>query len=233
MKILVINSGSSSIKFKLVNKQDLSTIVDGIIERIGTQYSKISYTFCNKRGGYKKQEESHLINSHREGFEFLVDQLSSMALIKDSNDLAAIGHHVVHGGEQFTQPVLITSTVIDAIRKTISLAPIHNPANLIGIDICRKTFFSTPQVAVFNTAFTILGRLDVLVFTAGIGENSPMIRLKTCRGLEHLGIQIDSKENIAEVNSTTEIQTSVSPVKILVIPTDEEMEIVRLALTCI
>ncbi len=153
MKILVINSGSSSIKFQLVDKQDLSTVVDGILECIGTKHSKIRYLLYNGKGIHKKFEESHFISSHREGFKLIVDQLNNIVFMKSSSGLAAIGHRVVHGGERFKQPVLITESVIDTIRETIPLAPIHNPANLIGIDICRETFPTIPQVAVFDTAF--------------------------------------------------------------------------------
>jgi acetate kinase len=153
MKILVINSGSSSIKFQLVDKQDLSPVVDGILERIGTKHSQCSYSLYNESGIHKKIEEPRLIKSHTEGFKLLIDFLRSRMLINDPTNLAVIGHRVVHGGERFKQPALITESVIDAIHENIPLAPEHNPANLAGIEICRETFPSIPQVAVFDTAF--------------------------------------------------------------------------------
>lgn len=398
MKILVINSGSSSIKFKLVEQQGFSSVVEGILECIGTKECKISCDINSIKEGYTEQEEALLINSHEEGFKFLLEYLSNLAIIKDSSSLAAIGHRVVHGGERFKQAAVITESVIKAIRETIPLAPIHNPANLMGIEICRETFPTILQVAVFDTAFhqtmpakayryplpeslyiehkvrrygfhgtshyyvakyaaellgkplpklnfitlhlgngasataiqggrsidtsmgltpleglmmgtrsgdidpavifylarvteldldeietllnqksglaglcgsndmreiqrqaeqgdkqarlaiemycyrikkyigayfAILGRLDALIFTAGVGENSPTIRLQVCQGLEHLGIYIDLEKNIGTINSVTEIQADISPVKILLIPTDEEMEIARQTLVCI
>jgi len=399
MKILVINSGSSSIKFQLVDKQDLSPVVDGILERIGTKYSQCRYFLYNEESGiHEKIEDPRLINSHTEGFKLLIDFLHNRMFINDTTNLAAIGHRVVHGGERFKQSVLITESVIDAIRENIPLAPEHNPANLAGIEICRETFPSIPQVAVFDTAFhqtiptkafryplpeslyedhkirrygfhgtshhyvahcaarvlskpisqlnlitlhlgngasaaaiqggrcvdtsmgmtpleglmmatrsgdidpaiifylarntgldldeidtllnrksglsgicgsndmreiqqranqgdklaklaiemycyrikkyigayfAILGRLDGLIFTAGVGENSPTVRLQVCQGLENLGICIDPEKNSVAINSSTEIQANASPVKIMVIPTDEETEIVRQTLACI
>lgn len=398
MKILVINSGSSSIKFKLVNQQDLSTVVDGILENIGTNDSKINSSFFNANGIYTKQQEALIINNHREGFKLIIEYLYNLEFIKDSGHLAAIGHRVVHGGEQFKQSVLIREPVIDEIIKTIALAPIHNPANLIGINVYREAFPTIPQVAVFDTAFhqtmparsyryplpeflytehkirrygfhgtshqyvansaaeligkplsqlnlitlhlgngasataikdglsvdtsmgltpleglmmgtrsgdidpaiifylaevselevneietllnrksgllgvcgsndmreiqqrmkqgdqqaklaielycyrikkyigayfAILGRLDALIFTAGVGENSSVVRSQVCQGLEHLGISIDSEKNSAEINAATEIQNNTDLVKILVIPTDEALEIARQTRACI
>lgn len=398
MKILVINSGSSSIKFRLMDKQDFTPIVIGNLERIGTKHSFFSYSIKTETGDHNIQEKVGHIGNHTEGFELLIDFLHNKSFMNASSALAAIGHRVVHGGEEFKQPILITQSVVEAIRETIPLAPMHNPANLKGIEICRETFSSTPQVAVFDTAFhqtipakayrypltetlnaerkirrygfhgtshqyvadcaareldkpisqlnlitlhlgngssaaailggrsvdtsmgmtpleglmmgtrsgdidpgiifylarntgldldeidtllnhksglsgvcgtndmreiqlqadqgdqqarlaiemycyrikkyigaylAILERLDVLVFTAGIGENSPTVRLQVCQGLENIGIHIDPEKNNAAITKATEIQTIASPVKILVIPTDEETEIARQTLACV
>ena len=397
MEILVINSGSSSIKFRLVEIKNFFPRVDGILERIGTKHSTSSFFVYDENGEKKKLEEQILISDHTEGFKLLIDYLLNKAfLIK--TDLIAIGHRVVHGGERFKHSVLITKSVVDAIRETIPLAPIHNSVNLKGIEICQEAFPEVPQVAVFDTSFhqnmpakayryplaeslykdhkirrygfhgsshyyvasraavvldkplaslnlitlhlgngasacaiqeghcvdtsmgmtpleglmmgtrsgdidpaiifylarttgldldeidtllnqksgllgicgsndmreiqqradqggkratlaiemycyrikkyigaylAVLGRLDVLIFTAGIGENSAIVRKQVCQGLENLGIQIDPKKNSASMNSETEIQSNNSPVKIMVIRTDEETEIARETLACL
>ena len=398
MNILVINAGSSSIKFRLVNRQNLSFVANGILDRIGTKKSQLSYCLYKEQVVIDKVEKLVLINDAAEGFKVLLDLLQNRVFINQSMELVTIGHRVVHGGEKFIQSVLISEAVIDAIRENIPLAPEHNPANLKGIEIFRKAFPSTPQVAVFDTAFhqtmpakayryplaevlytehkirrygfhgtshhyvahcatqafdtplsqlnfitlhlgngvsataiqggrsidtsmgmtpleglmmgtrsgnidpgiifylarntkldvdeietllnkqsgllgvcgtndmreiqqradqgdkqarlafemycyrikkyigayfAILGRLDGLVFTAGVGENSSAVRLQVCQGLESLGIYIDSEKNNTVIKSTTEIQLKTSPVKIFVIPTDEENEIARQALICI
>ena len=153
MKILVINAGSSSIKFRLLNKQDLSPVVDGILERIGTKDSQLNYCLFKEQGTIDKLEELVSINAAAEGFKLLLDTLRNRVCVNQPLDLVAIGHRVVHGGEQFMQSVLISGSVIDAIRENSPLAPEHNPANLTGIEIFREVFPATPQVAVFDTAF--------------------------------------------------------------------------------
>ena len=396
MKILVINAGSSSIKFRLLNSIDLSPVLDGTLERIGTEHSQLNYVLF-KQGFKENSEQSFAIKDYTDGFKLILHTLSNKVFGNGLIDLAAIGHRVVHG-EQFKLPALITETVINAITKMIPLAPMHNPANQKGIEICREIFPLIPQVAIFDTAFhqtmpaiayryplpesfytehkirrygfhgsshqyvthcaaqvlnkpvsqlnlitlhlgngasataiqagrsvdtsmgmtpleglmmgkrsgnidpgivfylarnmgldfdeielmlnkqsgllgvcgsndmreilcladqedkqaqlaiemycyrikkyigayfAILGRLDGLVFTAGVGENSPVIRLKVCQGLEHLGICIDPEKNSLAKSSEQEIQAETSPVKIMLIPTDEETEIARQTLTCI
>ncbi len=398
MKIFIINAGSSSIKFRLVDAQDFSPIVDGILERIDAKDSQLNYSVYTEHGTMTAFEESIPINSVSDGFKLIIKMLQQRGLIEPLSDLLAIGHRVVHGGEQFKQPVLISETVICTIRENIPLAPMHNPANLKGIEYCRETFPSTPQVAIFDTAFhqtmpakayryplseslytehnirrygfhgtshqyvtncasqvlnipiselnlitlhlgngvsataiqggrsvdtsmgmtpleglmmgnrsgdidpgiifyltrnmalgleeietllnrksglfgicelndmreiqrradhgdkqaklaiemycyrikkyigayfAILGRLDGLVFTAGVGENSSTVRQQVCQGLENLGICIDLEKNSVAINSVTEIQLNTSPVKILLIPTDEETEIARQTRICI
>ena len=397
MKILVINAGSSSIKFRLLNSIDLSPVLDGTLERIGTEHSQLNYVLF-KQAHQKNIEQFFAIKDYTEGFKLIIHTLSNKVFGNGVIDLAAIGHRVVHGGEQFKQPVLISETVINTITKMIPLAPMHNPANLKGIEICRETFPLIPQVAIFDTAFhqtmpekayryplpesfyaehnirrygfhgsshqyiarctaqvlnqpvsqlnlitlhlgngasataiqagrsvdtsmgmtpleglmmgkrsgdidpgiifylarnmgldfdeielmlnsqsgllgvcgsndmreilrladqedkqaqlaiemycyrikkyigayfAILGRLDGLVFTAGVGENSPVIRLKVCQGLEHLGIYIDPEKNSLAKSSAQEIQAETGSVKIMLIPTDEETEIARQTLICI
>ncbi len=398
MNVLVVNSGSSSIKFLVARSHDLSPIVDGILEGIGTNSCWFRYDLLNAQDVLGQKENIHRLNSYREGFELILELLRSKGLANEPATLAAIGHRVVHGAERFREPILVTDSVLDAIRENIPLAPAHNPANLQGIELCREIFPGIPQVAVFDTAFhqslppnayryplpeflyaehkirrygfhgtshdfvsdraaevfgrplaslniitlhlgngasvaaiqkgrcidtsmgmtpleglmmgtrsgdidpaivvylartagldtdtidnllnkqsglfgvygsndmrqiqqralegdfraklaiemfcyrikkyigayiAILGQIDALIFTAGIGENCAEVRLEVCQGMDHLGILIDPEKNKVPIDSATEIQRGTSPVKILVIPTDEETEIARQTLACI
>lgn len=133
MKILVINCGSSSIKYKLYHKGNDKPLAKGLIEKIG--------------------EEGSAVKNHSQGIKKLVSDILKTKLIDSLDEIKAIGHRVVHGAETFRQPHLIDSPVIKKIKECSSLAPLHNPANLAGIIGCRKLFPQIPQVAVFDTAF--------------------------------------------------------------------------------
>ncbi len=394
MKILVINSGSSSIKYKLFDMADQKVLASGLAERIGEKYGflrHISNTDDEERRIY---EDEGRISDHREGLSRIVDLLTDKhhGTISDISDIVAIGHRVVHGGERFKYPTIINEGVIKAIREMTPLAPLHNPPNLLGIETARSIFPSATQVAVFDTAFhqtipemaflyaipyrlyeregirrygfhgtshsyvsgrfaehcgrpltalnliTIhlgngasmaavkkgrcfdttmgmtpleglvmgtrcgdidpaipfflsdhlgmsmneidnllnkesglkglcgtndmrevlerassgdtlaktavdvycyrikkyigafyagMGSLDGIVFTGGIGENAPAIRELSCSGLTALGIEIDPVKNTEKKEGAREIQSPLSSVKIMVIPTDEEFMIAR------
>jgi len=155
VKVLVINSGSSSIKFQLLDMQDESVLASGLVERIGEAEGLIK---CELRpdtdaGEVIKIQEP--VPNHEHGMRKAVDLLTDAkkGVIKDRSEIGAVGHRVVHGGEAFHQPTLITDEVIAAIENTIPLAPLHNPANLDGIKVARELFPAAPQVAVFDTAF--------------------------------------------------------------------------------
>ncbi len=389
MKILVINSGSSSIKYKLFDMEDMKSLASGLIENIGKKTS----SFHHKDPLSGSDIERDLpVTGHKQGFTLMMDTLLETGAITDISSLSAMGHRVVHGGKRFKAPVLVDKEVMETIRKLIPLAPLHNPANLTGIEAAMKLAPDTPQVAVFDTAFhqtmpkeaflyalprhlydkfhvrrygfhgtshsyvsriaasflnihtghincislhlgngasataikngnsidtsmgltpleglimgtrsgdidpaiifylarvagldireidhvlnfesgllgicgendmraitqkakkgdplaelaidmfchrlkkyigaytAILQRVDCLIFTGGIGENSQLIRLKTCSGLEHMGILIDPEKNSKPLPEITAINKTDSPVKILVAPTDEELEIAR------
>jgi acetate kinase len=338
------------------------------------------------------------VADHQVGFELIGTVLGESGALQDTGELFGIGHRVVHGGEEFKQPTLINKKVIDTIRRLIPLAPLHNPANLLGIEVAMQSAPDVPQVAVFDTAFhqsipehafryaiprnlyqkhhvrrygfhgtshyyvakqaarligrplktvnlitlhlgngssatavkggksidtsmgltpleglimgtrsgdidpaiifylgrqtglgrdavesilnkdsglrgicgvndmreieklaqagdtraklaiemfcyriqkyigayaAVLGRLDALVFTAGIGENSALIRARSCRGLSHLGIEVDSQKNRRKSKAAFEIQTADSTAKVFVIPTNEELEIAEQTVACI
>jgi acetate kinase len=398
MKILVLNSGSSSIKYRLFDMTDKTVLASGVMEQIGEAKSRLTHHIRNSKGENKEIVTAEPVADHRQGFQRIGAVLSESGAVQDNKDLFGIGHRVVHGGEEFKEPTLIDKKIIDTIRRLIPLAPLHNPANLLGIEVAMQSAPQVRQVAVFDTAFhqsipvhafryaipqdlyeahqirrygfhgtshdyvakqaatimdrpletlnlitlhlgngasatavkagvsidtsmgmtpleglimgtrsgdidpaiifylkrktglardavesilnresglkgicgvndmrqieelardgnsqaqlaiemvcyrikkyigaycAVLGRLDALVFTAGIGEKSPLIRAGSCQGLAHLGIEVDSEKNNRKLKEAFEIQNRSSTVKILVIPTNEELEIAEQTLACI
>jgi acetate kinase len=398
MKILVINSGSSSIKYQLFDMTAKTVLASGVVEQIGEAESRLTHHTRNRKGEMEEIVNAEPVADHQQGFQLIGAVLSESGAVQDNKELFGIGHRVVHGGEEFKEPTLIDKKVIDTIRRLIPLAPLHNPANLLGIEVAMQSAPQVPQVAVFDTAFhhsipvhafryaipqdlyeahhvrrygfhgtshhyvakqaaklmnrsldslnlitlhlgngasatavkggisidtsmgmtpleglimgtrsgdidpaiifylkrktglardevesilnkesglkgicgvndmrqieelardgnpqaklaiemvcyrikkyigaydAVLGRLDVLVFTAGIGEKSPLIRAGSCQGLAHLGIEVDPDKNNRKSKEAFEIQTAESSVKILVIPTNEELEIAEQTVACI
>lgn len=390
MKILVLNSGSSSIKYSLFDMTGPQVLVSGVFERIGEPRGKHSFKLPGSGGQLHKSEQEQPIPDHRQGLEAMIRVMQESGVLKAAAELSAIGHRVVHGGEMFHEPTLIDAEVLAGISKMIPLAPLHNPANLMGIEVALEFAEGIPQVAVFDTAFhqsipdyafhyalpkklyeqhgirrygfhgtshfyvarqaagylrkpleslnlvtlhlgnggsvsaiekgkcvdtsmgmtpleglvmgtrsgdidpaipyflssnlsmnsqqidellnrqsglkglcgendmravhrlaesgnqdarlalevfcyrikkyigayiAVLGSIDALVFTGGIGENDAWVRETCCAGLEPLGIAIDREKNGQRCNSTIEIGKSALPVGILVIPTNEELEI--------
>jgi acetate kinase len=134
VKVLVLNSGSSSIKYALFSAGSLAELRSGIVERIG------------EPGGSS-------VPDHREGFRRVLSDLLDSGAIREAADLFGIGHRVVHGGERFQEPARVDAGVLEAIRETIPFAPLHNPGNLQGIEVALKLCPGVPQVAVFDTAF--------------------------------------------------------------------------------
>ncbi|MFH2091902.1 MAG: acetate kinase [Pseudomonadota bacterium] len=394
MKILVINTGSSSIKYQLFDMDTQAPLSMGFAEKIGETEGFLRHIkfFSNKD---KKEHDIHApIENHQKGLDLILGLLTDheWGVIQDKSEITAVGHRVVHGGEQFHTPTLINDAVIDAIKKNIPLAPLHNPPNLLGIEVALTHLPEAKQVAVFDTAFhhglpakafmyalpyelyekekvrrygfhgtshgyvadhaaqmlekpisslkiitihlgngasmaavdggicvdtsmgmtpleglimgtrtgdvdpalpfflanhlkmtlsqidtllnkqsglkgvcgsndmreviekykagdqkaqlafdmyayrikkyigayyAILGGLDALVFTAGIGENSSEVRSSCLSGLNHLGIVLDEAKNNERSRQARAIQTSESSVSILVIPTNEELKIAR------
>ena len=394
MKILVINTGSSSIKYQLFHMNGQAILASGKVEKIGEEEGRMIHEHRSKDGEIFKIKETECFADHREGFNRMVELLLDQrdGIIRDKSEITAVGHRVVHGGEAFHGTRLVDDDVLAAIKENTHLAPLHNPSNLLGIEIARAVFPGAPQVAVFDTAFhqtipekgfvyavpyewydkhkvrrygfhgtshayvseraaqylgkpprdlniislhlgngasmtaikegrsidTTMGmtplaglvmgtrsgdvdpalpfflaenlgmtfqeidrllnyesglkglcgtndmreviassesgdkrarlaldiytyrikkyigayyaaleRLDAIVFTAGIGENSPLIRAACCRGLEGLGIQIDPERNEMEGKEILEISGNKSAVTILVIATNEELRIAQ------
>ena len=397
MKVLVINSGSSSIKYQVFTMEDCAVATSGVLERIGTAGSRLRHRW--REGGREREAEiSQPVSGHREGLQRIVTAMSETGVLRDAGELFGIGHRVVHGGEKFREPALIDNAVLADMRSVAPLAPLHNPANLAGIEVARSLFPEVAQVAVFDTAFhhsipphafhyalpydlytghqvrrygfhgtsyqyvtkqaaaqlgrpletlnliafhlgngasgaairagnsidtsmgmtpleglmmgtrcgdldpavhfylakvaqlsnddledllnrasglkgicgasdmreverraqagdararlaidlfcyrvrkyigaytAVLGRVDALVFTGGIGENAPAIRQRCCEGLEGMGIMLDEGANRKSPDPVNEIQHQASAVKVLVIRTNEELEIARQTVDCI
>lgn len=392
MKAIVVNCGSSSIKYQIFDVNGLSVLAHGLLERIGESKSHLNHQWQNAAGKSGTVDDTRRVPDHMAAFDWIGEVNSELGTVRDERELFGIGHRVVHGGEVFHEPALIDEEVVDAIRKMIPLAPLHNPANLTGIEVALERFPHVPQVAVFDTAFhhsmpphafhyalpyefyrdlnvrrygfhgtshhfvakqaalhmgrplgdlnlitlhlgngasataikggksvdtsmgmtpleglmmgtrcgdldpaihfylsgetgksneeierllnrecglkgicgqndmrevesmaeggderaglavemfsyrirkyigayfAVLGRVDALVFTGGIGENSPVIRKGSLDGLTNLGIVIDDRKNDEAIRGQFEIHDSQSTVKILVIPTNEELEIAR------
>ena len=394
MKILVINAGSSSVKYQLldlVDRRNSTLLASGLVEKIGEPLSDITHkTFAN--GQEQKIVEHHPFPSHNEAMARVVELLTDPenGVIRDASEIAGVGHRVLNCGEVYSDTVEVTPAVKQAIRDFFPLGPLHNPANLMGIEVAEKFFPSAVQVAVFDTAFhrtmppkaflyavpyswytdyhlrkygfhgtshkfitaaaadylgkpveetsiisvhlgngcsiaavrdgkcvdttmgvtpleglmmgtrsgdidpsaleyimdqtgmdihqmlvalnkksglkgvcgvndmrevvetaakgdplaetalemfayrvqkyigayiAVLPRLDAIVFTAGIGQNSFPMRARVCSGLEHIGIRLDSAKNLLRTDDPHEIQQDGAPVKLLVIPTNEELQI--------
>jgi acetate kinase len=148
MKIAVVNSGSSSIKFKLFEMKNESVLASIIIEQIGEKSSLTTLNFENK-----EIKIDSYIKDHHVGLESIFNILSEHNILKDFSSLSGVGHRVVHGGEDFCKATVVDENVIQKIQKLIPLAPLHNPANLEGILALLKVAPSLKQVAVFDTAF--------------------------------------------------------------------------------
>jgi acetate kinase len=392
MKVLVINSGSSSIKYQLFDMSDHRVLAAGLLEQIGESESRLTHRTLTAGGAWEKIIKVEKVAGHQEGFGLIGTVLNESGAIRETGELYGIGHRVVHGGEKFSKPTIINQDVIAIIRELIPLAPLHNPANILGIEATLEAAPDVPQVAVFDTAFhqsipahafryalpkdlyehhhvrrygfhgtshyyvarqaalhlkrpleslnlitlhlgngasaaaikngksvdtsmgmtpleglimgtrsgdidpaiifylgritgltqdrvesllnkhsglkgicgvndmreikklaeegeesarlaiemycyrikkyigayySVLGHVDALVFTAGIGENAAGVRFRVCAGLTQIGIEVDKNKNTLKTNGILEIQSDRSTINILVIPTDEELEIAK------
>ena len=150
MNVLVINCGSSSLKFQLINSDTEAVLAKGLCERIGIDGS-LTY---QPAGGEKKTEDKAM-PTHTEAIQFVIDALTDAdsGVVKSLDEIGAVGHRLVHGGEKFASSAVITEEMIKAVEECNDLAPLHNPANLIGVRACQKLMPETPMVGVFDTAF--------------------------------------------------------------------------------
>jgi acetate kinase len=151
MEILVINCGSSSLKFQLINSENENVLAKGLCERIGIDGSSITYEPANR----EKTTKNIDMPTHNEAISAVIDALTDEknGVIHNMDEVKAVGHRVVHGGEYFSKSALVTEEVLSKIEECNYLAPLHNPANIIGIRACMKIMPNTPNVVVFDTAF--------------------------------------------------------------------------------
>jgi len=392
VRVIVVNSGSSSIKYESFDVSPFTASAKGLLERIGTSDSRLKHRWLTPSGRWEEMAETRAIAGHREGFSLVLEVSSRARGGTTPEAVLGVGHRVVHGGERFKEPAIVDDRTLEEIRQLIPLAPLHNPANLTGIEVMRELLPDVPQVAVFDTAFhqtmqpraflyalpyafyrshgvrrygfhgtshhyvareaaqhlgrplttlnlitlhlgngasataiergksmdtsmgltpleglimgtrcgdldpavpfylagktgrpydeiegvlnresglkgicgvndmreiqsrafgkdeqaelalemfcyrvkkyigaycAALGTVDAIVFTGGIGENSALVRSRSCEGLSGLGISLDERSNHEVAGGITEIQAGESRVKILVVPTDEEREIAQ------
>jgi acetate kinase len=154
MNVFVINSGSSSIKYQLIEMPAAIVICSGLIDRIGLEGSSIQHkTFL--KGVEKITKKQQSINNHAEGLTAVASLLTDeeIGVIKNPDEIHVVGHRVVHGGESFSSTMVITEEVKEKVKKLFPLAPLHNPPNYLGIEVAEKIFHRAQQVAVFDTAF--------------------------------------------------------------------------------
>jgi len=150
MKILVVNCGSSSIKYQLLEMNTEEVLAQGLLERVGLPDGLLTH-----RDGNGRKRLAKPVRNHEEGMQLIVEELTSGpgSPIRDASEISAVGHRVVHGGEDFVESVLVTDKVIRVIEKNQDLAPLHNPPNLTGLRAAMKLLPGVPNVAVFDTAF--------------------------------------------------------------------------------
>ena len=153
MKILVINAGSSSLKYQLIDMDNKAVLAKGLCERIGIEGSNLQHTCVLK--GLDKVKLEKPMNDHSDAIAMVIDALvnAEYGVIASMDEIGAVGHRLVHGGEDFSDSMLITEAVLKDLEKCNALAPLHNPPNIIGIRACQKVMPNTPMVIVFDTAF--------------------------------------------------------------------------------
>ncbi len=151
MNVLVINCGSSSLKYQFINMNDESVLAKGLVERIGIEGSVLKH----EKAGQDKVVIEEVMKNHKDAINLVLKALvdPGHGAVKSLDEVDAVGHRVVHGGEKFANSVLITDEVIAAMKECIELAPLHNPPNIIGIEACQELLPNVPMVGVFDTAF--------------------------------------------------------------------------------
>ena len=149
MKILVLNAGSSSLKYSLFEMSNSAVRISGLLEKIGENNAIHHYTQADA----EPHQTVLILANHQQALQALFQLLTATGLLADQSELRCVGHRVVHGGEHFSQPTLITPAVLLQLQATVALAPLHNPANLLGINIAMQEISAVPHIAVFDTAF--------------------------------------------------------------------------------
>ncbi len=159
MKIMAVNAGSSSLKFQLLDMPEENVVTSGIVERIGMKNA----VFTIKVNG-EKHSQTHDVSDHAVAAKLVLEKLVDMNIVDDYDDITGVGHRVVHGGESFSDSVVINETVLEAIKEVSDLAPLHNPANLTGIQAFQEVLPDVPMVAVFDTAFHQTMKEDAFLY---------------------------------------------------------------------
>ncbi len=151
MKILVINCGSSSLKYQLIDMEDKKVLAKGLAERIGIEGGRVKY----EAAGKDEIVIEEMLDDHKAALKIVLDSLqhAEYGAVKSLDEIDAVGHRVVHGGEAFAESVIIDDEVMKAINDNVEIAPLHNPPNIIGIEACKEIMGDIPMVAVFDTAF--------------------------------------------------------------------------------
>ena len=151
MKILVINCGSSSLKYQLIDMEDKKVLAKGLAERIGIEGGRVKY----EAAGKDEIVIEEMLADHKAALKIVLDSLqhAEYGAVKSLDEIDAVGHRVVHGGEAFAKSVIIDDEVMKAINDNVEIAPLHNPPNIIGIEACKEIMGDIPMVAVFDTAF--------------------------------------------------------------------------------
>jgi acetate kinase len=153
LRVIVVNSGSSSIKYETFDMAGLSAASKGLLERIGAQDSRLKHRWLASSGKWEEIVETRPVADHREGFSFILEVSGRSREGRETPVIFGVGHRVVHGGEKFREPAIIDDATLGTIEDLIPLAPLHNPANVTGIKVMRELLPEVPQVAVFDTAF--------------------------------------------------------------------------------
>ena len=210
MNVLVINCGSSSLKYQLINSDTEDVLAKGLCERIG-----IDGRLVYQKAGCDKEITEAAMPTHKEAIQLVLEALTNekTGAIKSLAEVNAIGHRVVHGGEKFAASAVITDEMIAAVKECNDLAPLHNPANLIGIDVCSELMPGVPQVGVFDTAASIkLGLFPFLQFAYSVNcetiKSSPFTSFKDRLVFPFSSSKIRSPSSFFKYLSATSLESS-------------------------
>lgn len=206
MKILVINAGSSSLKYQLIDTAENKVLAKGLCERIGINDSKLTYKPSGKEGFELVQD----MKDHTDAIKLVLDALvdKEHGVISDMSEIDAVGHRVVHGGEKFAKSVLLTDEVLETIESLNDLAPLHNPANLMGIRACRAIMPNTPMVGVFDTAFHQTMPAEAFIYALPYeAYTEHMVRRYGFHGTSHNYVTLRAVEMLGKPADETKIIT--------------------------
>ena len=206
MKILVINAGSSSLKYQLIDTADNKVLAKGLCERIGINDSKLTYKPAGKDGFELVKD----MKDHTDAIKLVLDALvdKDHGVISDMSEIDAVGHRVVHGGEKFAKSVLLTDEVLETIESLNDLAPLHNPANLMGIRACRAIMPNTPMVGVFDTAFHQTMPAEAFIYALPYeAYTEHMVRRYGFHGTSHNYVSLRAIEMLGKPAEETKIIT--------------------------